>query len=247
MLLQRLFSRFTDNVFSVSEQLKRDLVAHVGLTASQVEVLYNGVDPESFIGADRVSFHRKLGVRENEIVIGSVGRLVPVKNYRLLLEALPRLLASYNVTVMFVGDGPEHLALKAVAERLQVSKHVRFLGHRDDVRDLLAVMDIFVLPSYSEGMSNTLLEAMAAGVPVVASNVGGNTEIVRNLRDGLIFPSGDVGQLHDCLSILCSDAARREQLGHAGRERVLQTFSIREMLARYEELYSRAFRGAEAQ
>ena len=102
--------------------------------------------------------------------------------------------------------------LEALAERLQIRERVRFLGHRDDVRDLLTAMDIFVLPSSSEGMSNTLLEAMAAGVAVVASNVGGNREIVRDPHDGYIFPSGDSECLRKCLNMLCASEERRQVL-----------------------------------
>ena len=114
-----------------------------------------------------------------------------------------------------------------------------------DVRDLLAAMDIFVLPSHSEGMSNTLLEAMASGTPVVASAVGGNTEIVLDRRDGLIFPPDDLEQLHAHLALLCNDEAYRKRLGEAGYARVSQAFGIRAMIARYEQLYDRAAGGIE--
>lgn len=241
MLLQRLFIRFTDRVFAVSEQLKRDLVIHVGMPAPRIDVIYNGVNPDKFHGADRPAIRRELGVRDSDIVIGSVGRLAPVKNYGLLLQAVPGLLVSHDVTVMFVGDGPERPILEALADSLQIRQRVRFLGHRNDVRDLLAAMDIFVLPSHSEGMSNTLLEAMAASVPVVASAVGGNTEIVRDQQDGLIFPAGNLERLRVCLALLCNDSAYRQHLGQSGYARVVQAFSIQAMIARYEELYNRTF------
>jgi sugar transferase (PEP-CTERM/EpsH1 system associated) len=244
MFVQRLFTRFTDEVFAVSEQLKSDLVTHVGLPAPRIDVIYNGVNPDKFHGGDRTSVRRELGVRENGIVIGSVGRLAAVKNYGLLLQALPELLSSHDVTVMLVGDGPERRVLEALSDDLQIRQRVRFLGHRDDVSDLLAAMDIFVLPSHSEGMSNTLLEAMAAGVPVVASAVGGNTEIVRDQQDGLIFPPGDIERLGACLALLCRDGSYRQRLGRSGYERVLHAFSIRAMIDRYEELYIRVFGNA---
>ncbi len=239
--LQRFFTRFTDNVFAVSKQLKRDLVTYVGLSAGRIDVLYNGVDTNTAQGRDRVAIRRELGVRDSGIVIGSVGRLVPVKNYAVLLRAVPGLLANHDVTVIFVGEGPERPALEALADSLRIRQQVRFLGHRNDVRALLDGMDIFVLPSHSEGMSNTLLEAMAACVPVVASDVGGNTEIIRDKQDGLIFPRDDLERLHACLAMLCYDSAYRKQLGRSGYARVLQSFSIQAMIARYEELYYRTF------
>lgn len=239
--LQRLFTRYTDKVFAVSEQLKQDLVTHVGLSAARIDVLYNGVDTNTTHGRDRSAIRRELGVRDSDIVIGSVGRLAPVKNYAILLRAVPGLLTNHDVTVIFVGEGPERPALETLADSLQIRQQVRFLGHRNDVRALLDGMDIFVLPSQSEGMSNTLLEAMAAGVPVVASDVGGNTEIVRDKQDGLIFPRDDLEQLRARLAILCNDSAYRKQLGRSGYARVLQAFSIQAMIARYEELYNRIF------
>ncbi len=241
MFLQRLFIRFTDRVFAVSEQLKRDLATHVGLPASRIDVIYNGVNPDKFRGADRSAIRRELGVHDNEIIIGCVGRLAPVKNYGLLLQAVPGLLTSHDVTVMFVGEGTERPILEALTESLQIRQRVRFLGHRDDLRDLLAAMDVFVLPSHSEGMSNTLLEAMAAGVPVVASAVGGNTEIVRDQQDGLIFPAGDIEQLHTRLALLCNNSPYRQHLGQSGYARVVRAFSIQAMIARYEELYNQTF------
>ncbi|GAB4507881.1 MAG: glycosyltransferase [Sulfuricaulis sp.] len=242
MWVQRLFTRFTDRVFAVSEQLKRDLVMHVGLPASQVEVIYNGVKADRF-PVNKTAIRRALGISDGDIVIGSVGRLAPVKNYGLLLRAVPGLLGHHDITVMLVGDGPERARLEALAESLQIRQRIRFLGHRDDVHDLLAAMDIFVLPSHSEGMSNTLLEAMAAGTPVVASAVGGNTEIVRDQRDGLIFAPNDLEQLHARLALLCDDPVYGKRLGEAGYARVSQAFGIQAMIAGYEQLYDRAFGG----
>ncbi|MHB8742772.1 MAG: glycosyltransferase [Sulfuricaulis sp.] len=244
MRLQRLLSQYTNRIFSVSEQLKQDLTTHVGIPAACIEVLYNGVDTNKTHARDRIAVRQELNVCDSDIVIGSVGRLVPVKNYAILLRAVSALLANHEVKAIFVGEGPERPALEALTDSLQIRQAVRFLGHRNDVRDMLAGMDIFVLPSQSEGMSNTLLEAMAAGIPVVASDVGGNTEIVRDKQDGLIFPHNDLTKLQTCLAILCHDDTYRKQLGGTGRLRALQAFSIQAMIARYEDLYNRAFEEA---
>lgn len=238
---QRLFSRYTTTVFAVSEQLKRDLVRKVGLPEARIEVLYNGVDLSRCVPIDRESMRWRLGAGVGDIVIGSVGRLAPVKNYSLLLHAVQGLVAAVGIIVVLVGDGPERTALMAIAQELGLGERVHFLGHRDDVFELLAAMDVFVLPSVSEGMSNTLLEAMAAGVPVVASDVGGNPEIVRDGVDGLLFPTADMVALRERLQKLCVDLHLRECLGKAGRERVLEGFSIEAMIARYERLYQQVY------
>ena len=240
--VQRAFSRYTDAVFSVSEQLKHDLVARVGIPANRIDVLYNGVDFGRFASTQRDQLRGQLGVKDDEFLVGSVGRLAPVKNFPLLLRAIcaPGM---DKVIVTLVGDGPERGALEALVRELELSERVRFLGHRDDVADLLAAMDVFVLPSISEGMSNTLLEAMAAGIAVVASNVGGNPEIVRDKVDGLLFESGNVAALRRKLQELLADKVLRMKFGEAGRERVLLDFSLEAMITRYERLYESVFAG----
>jgi len=235
-LVQREFSRYTDVVFSVSEQLKRDLVARIGIPANRIRVIYNGVDFDKFASTQRDQSRAQLGVRSDEFLVGSVGRLVRVKNFPLLLRAIcaPGM---NKVIVALVGDGPERKALEVLARSLEISERVRFLGHRDDVADLLAAMDVFVLPSISEGMSNTLLEAMAAGIPAVASDVGGTPEIVRDGIDGLLFESGNLTALRDKLQRVLADGALRMCFAEAGRIRVLRDFSMEAMITSYEKLY----------
>jgi sugar transferase (PEP-CTERM/EpsH1 system associated) len=234
--VQRWFSGLSQGVFTVSAQLKQELVAHVGMPADSVAVLYNGVDLDRFGTGDRARMRAALGLAEDVLVIGSVGRLVPVKNYPLLLQAVAAL-DRRDVVLVLVGDGPERIALEALAASLSISQQVRFLGHRNDVTDLLSTMDIFVLPSLNEGMSNTLLEAMAAGIPSIASYVGGNPELISHERDGFLFSSGDVLALTRYLQILCSDGERRAAFGAAGRARMVREFSFPAMVARYEKFY----------
>lgn len=239
-IVQRLFSRHTDRIFSVTEQLKHDLVGNIGIPASRIEVLYNGVDLGRFKPASRLEILSQLGFQPGDMVVGSVGRLVTVKNYPLLLQSF-RALDRKDIKLVFVGDGPERPALEKMATMIGLEKQVRFLGHRDNVAELLAAFDIFVLPSISEGMSNTLLEAMGAGIAAVASDVGGNPEIIREGVDGLLFPSGNVEALVSRLQSLLTNAGRRAQLAQGGRERVHRDFSIDAMISRYERLYESTF------
>ena len=240
---QRFFSRYTDNIFALSAQLKRDLVTYVGIPGHRIGVQYNGVDLKRFSVSNANKIRAQLGLATGNIIIGSVGRLVPVKNYQLLLQAVHSL-GMENVVVLLVGDGPERLVLQELAKRLGIEGRVHLLGHRDDVEALIGVMDVFVLPSVSEGMSNTMLEAMAAGVAVVASNVGGNPEIVRNGIDGLLFESNDMVGLSSRLKSLIGDPSLMAAIGLAGRERVVREFSIDAMIARYEKVYDSVFSGA---
>jgi sugar transferase (PEP-CTERM/EpsH1 system associated) len=252
--VQRWMSRHTDAIFAVSGQLKADLVRHVGLPDSAIEVLHNGVDLSRFDAGDRApadaparpreALRRGWGVPDGVLVVGSVGRLATVKNYGLLVRAVAS--SGLDVHLVLAGEGPERAALTALAASLGVASRVHLLGHCNDVDRVLGAFDIFVLPSFSEGMSNTLLEAMAAGVPPIASAVGGNGEIVRDGVDGRLFASDDEAGLAACLIALCRDDAQRARLAAAARERVHATFDIRRMIERYEQLYERVHAKAAA-
>jgi len=243
--VQRWMSRHTDAIFAVSGQLKDDLVKHIGMPEASVEVLHNGVDLSRFNVAERATTHASTrdtlrlewGVPDGRLVVGSVGRLAAVKNYGLLVRAVAS--SGLDVHLVLAGEGPERAALTALAESLGIASRVHLLGHCNDVDRVLGAFDVFVLPSFSEGMSNTLLEAMAAGVPPVASAVGGNGEIVRDGVDGRLFASDDEAGLAACLVALCRDDALRTRLAAAARERVHSAFDIRSMIERYEQLYER--------
>jgi len=237
-MVQRLLMRGVDAAFAVSAQLRADLVRELGIDGSRMEVLYNGVDTGSFRPLDAAS---QAGASGGRLRIGSVGRLVPVKNYGLLLSAFARLPPG-ACQLILVGEGPERGALERLADDLGIRDRVEFAGHRDDVPDLLRTLDIFVLPSLSEGMSNTLLEAMATGVAAVASDVGGNREIIESERSGLLFRSGDTAAAAAQLQRLIASPELRRAVGGAGAARVRGTFSIEAMLGRYEELYRRLWR-----
>jgi len=185
----------------------------------------------------RAALRRSWGVPDGALVVGSVGRLAAVKNYGLLVRAVAS--SGLDVHLVLAGEGPERPALLAIAHALGIAPRVHLLGHCNDVDRVLGAFDVFVLPSFSEGMSNTLLEAMAAGVPAVASAVGGNGEIVRDGIDGRLFASDDEPALAACLVELCADDAQRARFAAAARDRVHSTFDIRSMIERYEQLYER--------
>jgi len=242
--VQRWMSRHTDAIFAVSGQLKADLVRHVGLPDAAIDVLHNGVDLSRFDAPERAraALRGAWGVPDGTLVVGSVGRLAAVKNYGLLVRAVAS--SGLDVHLVLAGEGPERASLAALADSLGIGARVHLLGHCDDVDRVLGALDLFVLPSFSEGMSNTLLEAMAAGLPPIASAVGGNGEIVRDGVDGRLFASDDEAGLQACLVALCRDDAQRSRLAAAARQRVRVTFDIRRMIERYEQLYERVHAGA---
>jgi len=164
---------------------------------------------------------------------------VPIKNHAILLQAAEILISrGMPVRVLLVGSGPELAKLKeSVAASPRLSGRVVFAGADSDVPALLNAMDVFVLPSLSEGMSNTLLEAMASSLPVVATRVGGNPELVEEERSGWLFEPGDVMALAAILERIGRDSNLREGLGQAARRRAVQHFSLEGMVGSYRNLY----------
>lgn len=239
MALQRGLLRHVSAAFAVSEQLKHELDIYLKLPPQRIEVIYNGVEVRSVSNTERQSARDLFRAAASDFVVGSVGRLVAVKNYKLLLHAVRGMLTRRNVLLVLIGDGPERAALEAEAAHLGISHRMRWLGHREDAARLYAGMDVFVLPSYSEGLSNTLLEAMSASLAVVASDVGGNREIVRDGRDGLLFKSNDEFGLRGLLDGLANNPEVRRGLGRNGSERVRHDFSVTAMINRYEGIYER--------
>ena len=242
---QRLLSRWAHGIFAVSGQLRDDLVRYVGLRPSQVDVLHNGVDQGRFGRADRDVARRLLGLDPATLVVGSVGRLVAVKNYALLLRAFAALRRD-DAVLLLAGEGPERASLQQLAQGLGVASRTRLLGHREDVPTVLATLDVFALSSRSEGMSNTLLEAMAAGLPIVATRVGGNPEIVRDGVDGLLADDDDAQAFAGALRDLAEQPERRAAMGASGRDRVATEFSIEAMVDRYARYYLAHFERARA-
>ena len=241
-LVQRLMLKNIAGAFAVSRELAHAMVTQIGVRPGRFTVIYNGVDTQRFVA--RATTSRRAS---GEVVIGTVGRLVAVKNYGLLLRAVAELPRELPWTLRFIGDGPERERLCALAQQLGVGERVQFLGHREDVAQLLGGLDIFVLPSLSEGMSNTLLEAMAAGVAVVASDVGGNPEIIESDRSGMLFACGDVDGAARKIQALVADSALRARLAAAGIDRVQSTFSMSAMLDQYQNLYRSVWRTSHGQ
>jgi L-malate glycosyltransferase len=227
-----------DQVLSVSSMLAARMASEVGFPAEGIRTIRNGVDLSRFQHRSQIEARRRLGLSPADTVIGTVGRLVPVKNQAMLLEAAAALhRRQVPVIIVIVGDGPLKQELTSRAEALGIAAGVRLLGERTDVEQVLASFDVFALTSMSEGLSNTIQEAMASGLPVVATRVGGAEELVDDHRTGLLVPSGDALALAAALEALVVAPERRLGMGSAGRARAQGEFSLERMVSAYEELY----------
>lgn len=231
MLLDRLYSFITDHVVGVSQELADYMANAVGVSRAKVSCIINGIDINKFEPAQRTQ-------KDFADRIGIIARLAPVKDISTLLHSIKLLHdRGMKVSLTVAGDGPERELLEKLAVSLDVNNSVTFLGFRRDIVNVLSEMDIFVLCSISEGTSITLLEAMAAGKPVVVTNVGGNPAIIKDGINGLLVLPKNPELLADALSRLISDKALREQMSVTNINTVHQNYSLRSMAAAYEKLY----------
>jgi glycosyltransferase involved in cell wall biosynthesis len=235
--LNRLTAPIADRVTCVSPQVADFVVNHIGIPQDKVVTIPNGIEvPDVERPAAGRQARIKLGLPTDQVMVGTVARLDPVKRLDVLLQALRWLPDAYAV---IIGDGPERARLMALSEGLGLTGRVRFPGQQGDIWRWLAALDVFALSSDWEGMSNALLEAMAAGLPVVATEVGGTPDVVVNGATGLLVPPRDPTALAEAIVSLLNDADLRHRMGQTGRERVVQYFSAEQMVERTQALYEK--------
>ncbi|HEX8200995.1 MAG TPA: glycosyltransferase [Isosphaeraceae bacterium] len=248
VVANRLLLRWRDRVVGVGHDVRRALVEHEGIPPGRVEVIYNGIDMAPIAPADdpeaRDRARRELGVGPEDFVAIQVARLDPVKDHPLALRALARVVARRpEARLVVVGEGPEAETIRGEVRRLGLDGAVRLLGLRGDVPALLAGANLGLLTSRSEGIPLTVIEAMAAGLPVLATRVGGLGEVVADGQTGLLVPPGDDGALADAWLRLADDPDLRRQMGAQGRRRAVADFSEGRMVEGYRRLYQEMLRG----
>lgn len=237
--LRRAAGRFLNAYVAVTPELET-LARELGdCSPGKLSVIENGIDLQRFAGGgDRAAARAALGLPPDAWVVGSVGRLAPEKDYPLLVRASAPLLGA-DARLLIVGGGSEAEAIRAQATTSGVEAFVALPGSRDDVPQALATMDAFALSSRLEGLPLSVLEAMAAGVPVVAPAVGGLPSLIRDGETGLLFPAGDEEALGARLAALRADPARARAMGAAGQAYVHAHHSREAMVRRYLDLYTR--------
>ena len=235
--LGRFAARAARRVFAVSEDIRRELRDCGIVPPGKVACVPNGVDVDRFEVTDhRTSLRREFGLPADVPVIGTVGRLTALKRQDVLLQGFARLQLP-TARLLIVGDGPAREELVNLAARLGVTDRVVFAGYRERPERALAAMDAFALTSDSEGMPLAILEAWAAGKPVVATRVGGVPELIADGRTGLLFPAGDDAALARLLDRLLADPLLAARLGAAGRQTVRDRYDTRVMAATYLRHY----------
>lgn len=240
---RRLNRRFA-RVVAASEAIRQSLLEE-GWLPGRVRLIPNGVDTGRFEKGDGAVLRRELGIPRDAFVLGTVANLSPVKDHPTVIDALGRLHAAGRPAhLLLAGEGPLRETLERRVAEAGLGDHVHFLGRRQDIPDVLAAVDVVVLASHSEGLSNALLEASAAGRPIVATRVGGNPEVVVDGRTGFLVPVDDPEAIRTAVERLADDTALRAALGYAGQEHVRRGFSVEAMVRAYETVFAEAVGGA---
>ena len=236
-----LANKGASRLIAVSESVRRYLLEHEDVPFSKVEMIPNGLDAEEFVPASALEkelARQAWNIPDKSFVIGGVGRLVPQKNFKLLLDVATRLLPQHpNLLVVIAGSGPLESELRGHAAALGIAEEVRFLGHVSGRASLYHALDALLMPSDFEGTPMALLEAMACGLPVVASSVDGIAEVCTDGIDALLLLPGDLNGFAKAMERVIKDESLRERLGANARRRVLDSYEIRGLVRRIETLY----------
>lgn len=233
--LDRMLSHISDKIITVSRTVKEFYIKH-GIPAGKIEVIYNGIDTDA--RSSMLDARKEFGLAEGESLLAIIGRIVEQKGHRYLFEALERLNGQHKVKLLVVGDGPLLNNLKVTAQQNpQLREKVIFTGLRKDVRNLIEAVDILLMPSLREGLPMVALEAMAAGKPVIATNVGGTPELIKDGDNGILIEPRDSRQLAEAIKKLLVNTPLSESLGRRGQESVLNRFSIKDMVKNTGNLY----------
>ena len=239
--LERLLARMTTRLVAVSPEVRDDLVALGVAPASKFAVIRLGIELDQRVGdgaVTRAEARRQLGVSGDTFLVGWVGRMTAVKRTDLVVRTLERLVQDgVDARLLLVGDGPDRDGLERYAHELGVARRCLFLGYQEDVARWYDAIDVLLLPSVNEGTPVSVIEALAAERPAVATRVGGIPDVIRDGVDGFLVDSDDPGELAARLAELAKDPPQRAAMGAAGRVRVLERYSVDRLIDDIDRLY----------
>lgn len=244
IMIERLTCFIMNRMVSLTEGERNDYIALSVCDPKKIVTIHSGVDVECYMQA-QVNIREKrtsLGLDQGEVVVGTVGWLLPIKGPIYLLRAMAEVWKSYpRASLVYVGKGDLERELRQEVSRMGASEKVWFLGWRDDIQEILPILDVFVLPSLNEGMGRVLVEAMAAGRPIVASNVGGIPDLVDQGENGFLVPPADPKALARALGFLILNPDKRREMGDRGRKMAVQ-FGVDSMVHKIDQLYRDSLR-----
>jgi glycosyltransferase involved in cell wall biosynthesis len=234
--MNRVLGRYLDAMIALSESHRDYIVANEGIDRHKVHVIHNGIDLERFSGPTHQR-RSDLGIADDVKAIGVVAALRPEKAHDTFLQAAALVAGSVkNAHFLLVGDGPERDQLVQLTKKLRLTDRVHFLGRRDDVANILPLLDLTVLPSRAEAFPLAILESMAAGVPVVATDVGSVHDIVTEGETGILVQPENVEELARAMTTLLTQAELAHRMAEVARERV-QRYDVRRMVRNVEDLF----------
>ncbi len=245
VMLRRFFRPLVQRYIPMSKDIEGWLIRQIKVPITKISQVYNGVDINRFQGGDKPYFLLPLAFRAPELVlIGTVGRLDPIKDQLTLIQAFIHLIKinphlCHQVRLIVVGDGHLKSTLQDLARVAAVEHLIWFAGERQDVAEVMKTLDLFVLPSINEGISNTILEAMACALPVIATEVGGNPELVIDGQTGYLLDKQDPKAMAAAFKLYLDQPELLKLHGEAGRLRVVSMFSLSTMIAGYIAIYDK--------
>jgi len=240
MIIERLTAAMVDRMVALTEGERRDYAAFSVANPDKMVTIHSGVDIDQFMKVKCNGREKKasLGLNVEAPVVGAVGWLLPIKGPMYLLKAMTAIWHTHpDIQLVYVGKGDLEKEVKAEVHRTGVTDKVKFLGWRDDIPEIMQFLDIFVLPSLNEGMGRVLVEAMASGKPIVASNVGGIPDLVKHGHNGFLVGPGDVNGLSLAIKKLIEDEQLRLIMGAKGRA-MARNYGVDEMIKKIDDLYT---------
>ena len=227
-------------VVTLNSRMRIDLAREAFLSQDRIQVIANGVDLESFRPReDKAVLRAQYGLPAGRFIIGNIARLDPVKNHEVILRALSRFRSgTERPYFLLVGEGEHRPVLESAIRQLDLGEDVRLMGYSNQIADLLNCMDVYVQSSFYEGFSNTILEAMSSGLPIVGTDVGGTGDLFSDRQEGYFFHPTDDSTLAGLLRNFQADPTKSKDMGRAARSRAVEQFSIVRMVRSYEGMYS---------
>ncbi len=239
-----LSERYADRFIVVSEVLRETLLSSYKIPPDKVIKIYNGIELNEYrpngkgVRSQKSEVRSEFGLSKDAPVIGAIGRMVWQKGFEYLIESIPEIIKTLPKSkILIVGDGPLREGIEALSKEFRVRDNVIFAGFRSDIKEILSALDLFIIPSLSEGFPMVTLEAMAMAKPIVATNIDGITEQIRDGVDGILVPPKDPSALAKAVLRVLNDKELAKTMGVAARKKVEQYFSIEKMVAETEKVY----------